>query len=246
MVSTLTLYGISFTGGLLSFFSPCIIPMVTVYFSLITGMSIKELKSALPAELKRRAFINTLFFVLAFTIVFTLAGGMSGKIAGFFKGNIGILNIIGGIFISLVGLNMLGILKLPSLHMNMDIPDGKLPPLGYARSFFLGLFFAIACSHCIGPTLYSFLLIAGTLSAAKQGMMLMFIFSLGLAIPYLILSVAFGKYYDSLKSLMSRGTPQKVLGAIMIIFGIMILTGNFTKITGLLSRILPYKLPIGM
>jgi cytochrome c-type biogenesis protein len=74
----------------------------------------------------------------------------------------------------------------------------------------------------------------------------MFIFSLGLAIPYLILSVAFGKYYDRLKSLMSRGTPQKVLGAIMIIFGIMILTGNFTKITGLLSRILPYKLPIGM
>jgi len=246
MVSTLTLYATSFIGGLLSFFSPCIIPMVTVFFSLITGMSIEELKSALPAEIKRKAFVNTLFFVLAFTIVFTLAGGVSGKITGIFKENISILNIIGGIFVSLVGLNMLGLFRLPSQHINIDIPEGKLPSLGYARSFFLGLFFAIACSHCIGSVLYSFLFLAGTLSAEKQGMMLMFIFSLGLAVPYLILSVAFGKYYDKLKSLMSRGTPRKVLGIVMIIFGIMILTGNFTKITELLSGILPYKLPFGM
>ncbi|WP_422444495.1 cytochrome c biogenesis CcdA family protein [Thermoanaerobacterium sp. DL9XJH110] len=246
MVSSLALYGTSFVGGLLSFFSPCIIPMVTVYFSLITGLSVEELKSSLPAELKKKSFINTLFFVAAFTLVFTLAGGASGKLAALFKENIRVLNVIGGAFIVAVGSSMLGLWRFPSVHINLDINKYKLPSFGYVRAFLVGLFFAIACSHCIGPTLYSFLFLAGTLSGAGQGMILMFIFSIGLAIPYLVLSIAFGKYFEKLRTLMETTVPQKLLGTIMVVFGIMILTGNYAKITQFLYKILPYRIPVGM
>jgi cytochrome c-type biogenesis protein len=246
MSSLIALYGLSFLGGLLSFFSPCLIPMVTVYFSIITGMSVEDLKSVQSRRLKKKILANTLFFIAAFTLVFTLAGGASSTIGSLIKKNIGVLNVFGGAFIILFGLRMLGLTTMRPFHINHKLLNLKLPPVGYLRAFLVGIFFAVACSHCIGPTLYSFLMLAGTMTAAGQGMMLMFIFSIGLAIPYLVLALAFEKYFDKLKAFMKTRIPQIVLGVTMVVLGIAILTGNFTKITRILYEILPYKLPFGM
>ena len=140
MSSLIALYGLSFLGGLLSFFSPCLIPMVTVYFSIITGMSVEDLKSVQSRRLKKKILANTLFFIAAFTLVFTLAGGASSTIGSLIKKNIGVLNVFGGAFIILFGLRMLGLTTMRPFHINHKLLNLKLPPVGYLRAFLVEYF----------------------------------------------------------------------------------------------------------
>lgn len=246
-----SIYQIAFLAGLLSFVSPCIIPMITVYFSLITGLSIDELEKVDDrGMLARSVFIKTVLFVLAFTVVFTLAGGAAGEVGRLFKQKLWIINAIGGIFIILLGLKTMGVLKLawldkinPHRHYEMKNPVRNK----YLTAFLVGLFFAVACSHCIAPTLYSILILAGGAGSPAMGMTAMFFFSVGLAIPYLIVAVFISRGLG----LMSRLARYKrgiaiATGLFMVVLGGFMLTGNFSMVTGFFNRLLPYKLPIGM
>ncbi len=113
-----SIYTLAFTAGLVSFLSPCIIPMITMYFSLITGMSVEELKETGKSKaIRLKIIVNTLLFILAFTIVFTLAGAASGKAASFIKDNIGVFNILGGIFVIFLALKLFGLFKTVSFSI---------------------------------------------------------------------------------------------------------------------------------
>jgi cytochrome c-type biogenesis protein len=239
---------IAFLAGIVSFISPCIIPMLSVYFSMITGLSLKELRN-LPENrtLKKYVLGNTLMFVLAFTIVFTLAGGAAGYLAGFLSKYGRYFEILGGSLVIILGLNLLGVFKFNFVdRCNMPGQKAKVGS-GYFSSFIVGLIFAVACSHCIGPVLYSILIMAGSLGSITNGMLVMFLFSIGLAIPYILA----GLYMDKIIKLIHK--TQRIskglniaTGIIIIGLGVLILTGNFYLLTAYTAKLLPFKLPIGM
>lgn len=239
---------LAFGAGIASFFSPCIIPMLSGYFTFITGLSLKELRN-LPDDLylRRDIFMKTLMFVLAFTIIFTLAGGTAGIFAKFLRQYSQVLNFIGGAAVILLALNLLGLLgtRTPA---SCKIPGKeKSGRSSYLKAFGIGIIFAVACSHCLGPVLYSILIMAGSLGSVFSGMSVMFFFSLGLAVPYLLA----GLYMDRVIKVIHRAKRQErminlVLGLLLLGMGTLIMFDKFTILTGFVSRLMPFKLPIGM
>ena len=247
-------YTVAFTAGVISLLSPCIIPMISVYLTLITGLSQEDIRlRGVSPDIKKTIIINTLAFIAAFTLVFTSAGWAAGRVGELFGRNIAVLNVIGGIFIILMGAKMLGLLdfNLPNLHGLGRFFDSehsavwkRIRPL---RSFFVGLFFAIACSHCIGPTLYSMLIWAGASGSTQQSMTMMLIFSLGLGLMYLLVAVVIAKSLVRVEQLaLYAKTINGVVGSLMIFFGVLMVMNKFQLLTAFFTQILPYKLPFGM
>jgi len=246
-----SLYQIAFLAGLLSFASPCIIPMISVYFSLITGLSLDELEKAEDrSRLARSVIIKTVLFVLAFTVVFTLVGGAAGEVGRFFKQKLWLLNAAGGMFIILLGLKTMGVIKLawldkinPHRHYEMKNPVRNK----YLTAFLVGLFFAVACSHCIAPTLYSILILAGGTGSPATGMVAMFFFSIGLAIPYLLVALFISRGIGAVSRLARYKRVIAVsTGILMVVLGGFMLANKFSLVTGFFNQFMPYKLPLGM
>jgi len=242
---------IAFAAGLLSFVSPCIIPMIAVYFTLITGLTVEQLTSLEDKkQIRRSVFIKTLLFVLAFTAVFTLAGGAAGSVGKLFSSKLWLFNLLGGIFVTLLGLKMMGLVRgawLDRLNLQQKISINYRSKNGYLMAFLVGIFFAVACSHCIGPTLYSVLIAAGSTGSALAGMQVMFIFSIGLAIPYLVVAFFITEAFNKVKA-MTRLSRQVsfVVGLLMVFFGVLMALNKFSLLTGFFYKLLPYKLPLGM
>lgn len=239
---------IAFGAGIISFVSPCIIPMLSGYFSFITGLSLKELRN-LPdsRHLKRDIFLKTLMFVLAFTIVFTLAGATAGIFAKFLRQYGQVLNFIGGAVVILLALNLLGLLKRKKPDSCKIPGEEKGGGNSYLKAFGIGIVFAVACSHCLGPVLYSILIMAGSLGSASAGMSVMFFFSLGLAIPYLLA----GLFMDRVIKVIHKAQHREkvintIVGLLLLVMGILIMLNKFTIMTGFFAKLLPFKLPIGM
>lgn len=247
-----SIYMIAFIAGLVSFLSPCIIPMITVYFSLITGMSVKELKEIGKSKaIRLKIIINTIIFIAAFTIVFTAAGAASGKVAGFIKENVTVFNILGGLLVIFLALKLFGLFNAISFRIKAldDLFDRfKVKASArYLTTFLVGIFFAVACSHCIGPLLYSMLIFAGNTGSSYAGMAVMFTFSMGLAVPYLLIGIAFGKSMGILKRILKyRMVISYITGAVLLIFGILLLFNRFTLVVEILYKVIPFRIPIGM
>jgi len=250
-VSTTVLI-IAFAAGVLSFVSPCIIPMLGVYFSLITGQTISELKEAqLNQEIRVRVFKNTLAFVVGFSLVFVAAGALAGELGAILEKWQGFLNILGGTVILVLALKLLGVFALPFLaKIAWEPAFFKKLRTKATRSpwsaFMVGLLFSIACSHCIAPTLYSIIAVAGATRSTTNGMLVMLMFSLGLAIPYILTGLAFNRVIKVLKRLRKKQRIiERLAGLLMLYMAYLIYTNQLTVLTGYLSRILP-RLPLGM
>ena len=226
--------------------------MISVYFSLITGMSIKELKKEEKSKAVRsKIIINTLLFIAAFTIVFSVAGAASGKVSEFIRENVMVFNILGGIMVIFLALKLLGLFKAISFRIKVldDLFDWfKMnASAGYITTFMVGIFFAIACSHCIGPLLYSMLIFAGSTGSSQIGMLVMFMFSIGLGTPYLLMGIAFGKSMGILKRIQKyHKVISYVTGVILLVFGILLLLNKFTLLVEILYKLIPFKSTIGM
>ncbi|KUO76922.1 MAG: hypothetical protein APF77_21630 [Clostridia bacterium BRH_c25] len=246
------MYLMAFLAGLVSFLSPCIIPMITVYFSLITGMSVEDLKKKEKSKaLRLKIIINTFLFIAAFTVVFSAAGAASGKVSSFINENTAVFNIIGGIMVIFLSLKLFGFfnamsLKIKALERLSERFKGNASA-SYVTTFLVGIFFAIACSHCIGPLLYSMLIFAGNTSSSYTGMAVMFMFSMGLAVPYLLVGAAFGKSINFITRILKyQRLISYITGAVLLLFGILLLFNRFTLIVEILYKIIPFKSSIGM
>jgi cytochrome c-type biogenesis protein len=236
-----------FLAGSLAFLSPCIVPMLTVYFSLITGLTVEELVSDTDTfAIRKNIFSRTLFFIAGYTIIFTLVGAAAGFLGGLLGGKFFYyFNIFGGVSIIILGLGLAGLFKLPASKLlnvgrRRNKEERPLSPLG---AFFVGIIYAIACSHCIGSILAAMLIYAGSKGSAG-GAVALALFSLGLAIPYLIAALGFSAVVDYLKKIKHRmHLIQIISGVILMLFGILILTGNFGLMSTYVSKLLPYKFP---
>jgi cytochrome c-type biogenesis protein len=224
--------------------------MITVYFSLITGLSLEELESIIiQKKMKRHIIINALIFIAAFTLVFTVAGGLVSRVGHILQDKIRYLNVIGGIFVVFLGLKMTGLVKLKFLHSfdlsNKFNVDDISTNYRYISTFLIGILFAIVCSHCIGATLYSILMLTG--ATKVNGFLVMFLFSLGLAIPYFLVGLSFNRAMPIIKKLGKyRKGIQLIMGIILIIFGLLMISNKFILLTKLLNKIIPFRLPYSM
>lgn len=178
----------AFIAGLLSFFSPCILPLIPAYFTFITGFSLEKLTQDENTEIRKKVVFSTIIFVLGFSFVFILMGASASYLGGLFFQYRKFIRITGGILIIVLGVHLTGLIRIPGLDIEKRIRlDQK--PLHFLGTFIIGMAFGAGWSPCIGPLLGSILIVAGSQETVWQGTVLLGIYSAGLAIPFIIMSV---------------------------------------------------------
>ncbi|MBI4683032.1 MAG: sulfite exporter TauE/SafE family protein [Nitrospirae bacterium] len=217
-------YITAFIGGLLSFLSPCVLPLIPSYVSFITGISFDDFKTGDKAKIRRLTLINSFAFVFGFSTVFVLLGVSSSYVGRLFAVYYDHIRIIGGIIIIVFGLYVMGLLKLNFLASDKRV-HLQSKPRGHFGSFIVGLTFGAGWTPCIGPILGSILLIASTTGSAMQGFKLLLVYSLGLAIPFMATSLAinsFLSHYSAIQKYMRL--IMFLSGLLLIAFGVILLT----------------------
>ncbi len=177
----------AFIAGLLSFFSPCVLPLIPAYFTFISGFSMEELTSDCNAETRRKVFLATLAFVSGFSFIFILLGGSASLIGSYILKYKDAIRIAGGVLIIILGIHLTGLFRIRKLDFEKRIHLNK-KPLHFFGTFVIGMAFAAGWSPCIGPMLGSILIIAGSSESVLHGIALLAVYSIGLAIPFIILS----------------------------------------------------------
>ena len=195
VISTL----ISFLAGLLSFLSPCVLPLVPAYVSYITGISFNELiNPQAKGKIRRITFINSLLFILGFSLVFITLGASATFIGKLLSYYIHIIRKIGSVFIIAFGLYLTGVYKLNFLSQERRV-NIEINPRGYLSSILIGITFAAGWTPCVGPILASILLYASFSETTGTGIYLLIIYSLGLAVPFLITALAITTFLNVFK-----------------------------------------------
>lgn len=220
---------IAFVAGLVSFLSPCILPMVPVYLGILGGAQIYDNKTN---SLRFRLFLHSLSFVLGFSVVFAFLGALSG-LTGFFIAPI-LLNKIAGSLLIFFGLFILAAQKISWLNYEKRLNPSLGHTTGYFRSFLVGASFSLAWTACVGPILGSILTIAAARATAWQGAFLLMVYSLGLGLPFLIIGAAFGSVLPLLKRINRYSMVIHIVSSLLlIVIGILILTNNLDLISTL-------------
>ncbi|WP_347338326.1 cytochrome c biogenesis CcdA family protein [Tumebacillus amylolyticus] len=224
---------IAFLAGLLSFVSPCVLPLFPSYMSFITGVSYDQMYGAERDTrlVRRKALAHSLFFILGFSIIFVALGFTSGTIGTFFLNNQELIRRVGGIFIVVMGLFMAGVVKIDFLMQTKKFQT-RNKPVGYLGAIVVGISFAAGWTPCVGPILASVLLIAAT--NPVSGGSLMLFYSLGFAVPFIILAYTLGSVRWLLKY---SEIISKIGGIGMVLMGILLITNGMTLITQWLQRL---------
>lgn len=234
---TPSMLAIAFLGGLVSFLSPCVIPLVPGYLSFLTGMSGEELAAS---ENRKAVLFPALLFVLGFSLVFVALGASASLLGGFVRQNTQIISQIGGIIVILFGIYMLGIIKIPGLYSEKRMDLSKSRKFGKYAGFFMGMGFAAGWTPCIGPILASILTLAANSGSASVGTSLLLVYSLGLALPFLLLALMFSSFMPLIRFI-SRysGIINKVAGVLLIALGVLLLTGGLQSLIFWIMQYIP-------
>lgn len=228
----------AFTAGLLSFVSPCVLPLVPSYLSYITGLSIEELANVQERKRFRKAIaLNALMFIAGFSSVFIAFGASASFIGQLLYEYQHIIRTVGAVVIILFGLYLLGILHPRFLMTEHRLWQFKAKPVGYIGSFLVGTAFAAGWTPCVGPVLGAILAYASTKDSMLDGIILLASYSAGLGIPFLLTAFGVDSFLASFKRLrVYLGAVSKVSGGVLIIVGLMIYADSLTMITSFLER----------
>lgn len=229
-------FGAAFLGGLVSFLSPCVLPLVPGYISFMSGLTLEELSkgNAEGARLKHAGW-ESLCFVAGFSLIFTLLGATATTVGRVLAEQAPIVSKVAGAVVILFGLHMTGILPIKWLYYQKRA-DTAAFKAGYVGSFFMGLAFAFGWTPCIGPILSGILAIAATRETVGQGMTLLLVYSLGLGIPFVLTGFAvtrFMRFFTRYKKHIRAG--EIAAGALLIAIGLLI----FLDKLSMLNRFTP-------
>jgi cytochrome c-type biogenesis protein len=233
-MSTLPLPIAAFLAGLVSFLSPCVLPLVPGYVSLISGAGVEELKSE-DGRLLRKVMLNSIGFILGFSIVFISLGALStefGQLMAHYKST---LARVAGVIIILFGLHLTGILRINALYADKRLHNvkGGSTPWG---AFVIGFAFAFGWTPCVGPILGVILGFAAAQDSVMKGITLLSIYSLGLAVPFLLTSLGierFLKFYSRFRAHMHA--VEVASGGLLIALGVLLVLGKFTLLANYFS-----------
>jgi cytochrome c-type biogenesis protein len=222
----------AFVAGLLSFFSPCVLPLIPAYFTFITGFSIEELTEEYNSEIRKKVFLSTLLFVLGFSLVFILMGASASYLGGLMYTYKKLIRIIGGILIIILGVHLTGLIRIPGLDFEKRITLEK-KPLHFLGTLIIGMAFGAGWSPCIGPLLGSILIIAGSQETVWQGVILLGIYSTGLAIPFIIISI----FINFLLIFIKKASKvlkyvNVVAGVVLIVVGLILVSNKLYVFSG--------------
>lgn len=228
---------ISFTAGVLSFLSPCVLPLIPSYVSFITGMGLDDLQRS-----RRTTFVHALLFVSGFTLVFMALGATATVVGRLFYQQRDWVGRVGGVLVILLGLYLLGVFNIGALarERRVHIAD---KPLGYLGTVVVGMAFAAGWTPCIGPILGGVLTYTASSADLGRGLLLLFAYSLGLALPFLFAALMIDRFmalfrrYRGAMVWMSRAS-----GALLIGIGILMLTGSMTVLSSWLQQWTPEAL----
>lgn len=229
---------IAFFSGLVSFFAPCVIPLFPAYVSYITGISVQELKNqSQPKWFRSKIFWSSVCYILGFSLIFVLLGTAAGGIGLAIRHHTVWIQRVGGLLIVAFGLHLLGILPLPWFDQSNKVTVPKwLDGLGYARAFVIGIIFATTWIPCIGAVLGAILTMAAISATALSGAILLFFYSLGISVPFLLLAVTIahsGKFLKGINKYLPLLT--KISGAILVIVGLLLFNNTLKLISPTLT-----------
>lgn len=221
----------AFSAGLLSFLSPCILPLIPAYLSYISGNAVSEITGNDKKGLMLKAF----GFVLGFSLVFVLMGASASTLGQLFAKYQPILMKLGGILIIIMGIHLTGLLKIQALYQEKRLIALSEKNRGLG-SLFVGMAFATGWTPCIGPILSSILILAGSMETVSGGILLLTAYSLGLAVPFLLTAMAIGSFTPFFRKF-SRYLPavSLVSGILLILTGFLVFTNKLALLAGYLS-----------
>jgi cytochrome c-type biogenesis protein len=232
----------AFGAGLLSFISPCVLPLIPGYLSYISGLSLDEMRGtttarpttavavAAPPHARQRVLLASLGFILGFSLVFIALGASASAIGNFVLTQKTLLGRIAGVVVILFGLHTMGVLRIEWLYQEKRVQTSKKPagPLG---AILVGIAFAFGWTPCIGPILAGILAIAATRSGVGEGVRLLAAYSLGLAVPFFATALAINRFFGAMSRIRKHyHAIELVSGGLLVAIGLLIFTNRFTVI----------------
>ncbi len=234
-------YVAALVAGILSFVSPCVLPLVPGYLSFISGMSLEgaHTGAALPEGTTRRVFLASIAFVLGFSTVFVALGASASSIGLLIHDKLWILTKLAGVAVILFGLHTMGLLKINALYRQAQI-DVKRKPAGPLGAFVVGLAFAFGWTPCLGPILGSILALASQEETVTRGATLLAVYSLGLGVPFLATSLAVNRFFAAFRKVRKYyRVIEVVAGLLMVGIGVLLVTDRFSILARYLQKYLP-------
>jgi len=214
----------SFIAGLLSFISPCILPLIPAYLSYITGVSIENIRTG---EHYKKNLLLSVVFILGFTLVFTILGASATWLGSQLLMKQNAVRIIGAVVVILFGLHLTGILKIKPLYKQKKIQLGRITS-GYTGAFIIGIVFAFGWTPCVGPVLAAILIMASNEGSLFRGILLLLFYSLGIGLPFIITTAALNKMLAVFTRIRKHYRKIEIsTGLLLVVIGILLLLNKF-------------------
>ena len=227
---------VALTAGLLSFLSPCVLPLVPSYLSFVTGMTIDDLQESVD---RTHVLTHSLLFVSGFTLVFMVLGASASFLGQFARAYDVWIARIGGILVIVLGLHLLGVFRITALlrEKRVHLSD---KPAGFLGTLVVGVAFGAGWTPCIGPVLGAILGLAGTRETVWSGVWLLFVYSVGLAVPFLLAALALDRFLATFRRFRSWiPWMERTAGGLLVALGFLLVTEKFTKLSEGLARFTP-------
>ena len=232
-------------AGLLSFLSPCVLPIVPGYLCFMAGTSLDKFQLDEGDEIKKKVFSFSLSFVLGFSTVFVILGASATLLSSIVYEYLDFLRIVGGIIIIIFGIHFMQIVQIPFLNREMRYQIESYRP-GLVGSYVIGLSFAFGWTPCIGPILGSVLSIAASSETVTYGIVLLMLYSAGLGIPFLIAAYAINGFMKFLSRIRNYIRVIEIFtGLLLILFGILILTNRIQELAFFFIKYFPFLAQFG-
>ena len=234
----------AFVAGVLSFISPCVLPLIPGYLSYISGLTLDEMQGTGDTamsfgEARRRVLAASIFFILGFSFVFICFGAAASVLGQYMLERQRLLAKIAAVIVILFGLHTMGVLRIGWLYSEKRVQVERKPTTLFG-AFFVGLAFAFGWTPCIGPILGGILAIAGTQQTVGQGVQLLAVYSAGLGLPFLLTAVAINQFFTVFKRIRKHyHLIEIVSGLLLVLIGVLIFTNRFTLIAKWLTPYLP-------
>ncbi|MBC8088380.1 MAG: cytochrome c biogenesis protein CcdA [Phycisphaerae bacterium] len=225
---------VAFSAGLLSFLSPCVLPLVPSYIGFITGLGLEDITRA-----RRTTLVHAVLFVVGFSAIFVLLGAGATLVGQLLHAYKPLIARVGGIMLIALGLWMLGVFKFAFLNQERRVHLGD-KPLGYLGTLLVGVAFGAGWTPCLGPILSGILMVAGSEATVGRGVALLAAYSAGLAVPFLLSAVLLERFFGFFQQFRTHlGLVNRIAGALLIVVGTLLLTGWFQIMAAWLVKITP-------
>jgi cytochrome c-type biogenesis protein len=231
-------------AGVLSFLSPCVLPLVPPYLCYLAGTSIEDFAEGGERTARRDIMLAAVLFVAGFSTVFVLLGATASVVGQVIRQHLDLLAMLAGAAIIVMGLHFLGVFRIAFLHREARLSIEK--PVGVWGAYLMGLAFAFGWTPCIGPILAAILAVAGSEDTVAKGAVLLAVYSAGLGIPFLLAALALEPFTAFMRRFRKRlGLVEKTMGALLVVTGIAFLTGSITQLSYWLLETFPVLARLG-